>query len=136
MVKSQPLIVVSSVSVSSSFYCALLGAESGHGGEDYEQILLGSELLMQLRSFEPDANHVALADQAVPLGNGVVLWFERDDFSGVLERIEQMGAKPDREPTENPFARQMEVWLHDPDGYQIVVAGPPGYSRQPVDNLS
>jgi len=30
----------------------------------------------------------------------------------------------------NPMAKQMEIWLRDPDGYRVVVAGPSKYSRQ------
>ena len=34
------------------------------------------------------------------------------------------------DPYMNPMAKQMEIWLRDPDGYRVVVAGPSKYSRQ------
>lgn len=130
--KPQPLINVRNVPVSATFYCNLLGAQRGHGGEDYEQILIGSELIMQLHAPEADANHKVLVDVSMPFGNGVVLWFETDDFPALLDRIEKFGIALDREPTESPFAKQMECWLGDPDGYQVVVASTSGYTRTPL----
>lgn len=132
--KPQPLIVVRSVPDSARFYCQLLGAQQGHGGEHYEQLLLNGELIMQLHSFDPDANHESLADPDLPLGNGPVLWFETDDFAALEQRLKEHGMTPERPPSENPFAKQMEVWLRDPDGYRVVIAGPSAYTRQPVQD--
>ena len=44
----QPLVVVRDVPASSRFYAQLLGAESAHGGEEYEQLVSGGELILQL----------------------------------------------------------------------------------------
>lgn len=131
--QTQPLITVSSVSDSAAFYCALLGAQRGHEGANYAQILIGNEMIMQLHDFEGDDNHEPLVDQAQTLGNGVVLWFETDNFDALLERIERNGLVLDREPFENVYAKQMECWLRDPDGYRVVVAGPSPYPRQPIE---
>lgn len=130
--KPQPLITVSSVPESARFYCTLLGAQRGHGGEDYEQILDGDELVLQLHRLGADANHESLGDSQGRIGNGVVVWFEAEDFDALLQRINRHGIVLDREPFENAFARQMECWLHDPDGYQVVIAGPSGWPRQPL----
>lgn len=132
--KAQPLITVRNVSASARFYCQVLGGAQGHGGDQYEQILIGTDLVLQLHSPEPDANHDALIDASSPAGNGVVLWFETDDFAGLLSRITEHGIPLDRDPFENVFAKQLECWLHDPDGYQVVIAGPSAYLRQPRAN--
>src|SRR5699024_8443278 len=102
-------------------------------GDNYAQILLDGEMIMQLHDFHADDNHAALGDKSAPLGNGVVLWFETDDFDAVLARIRNHDLPLDREPYENVFAKQMECWLHDPDGYQVVVAGPSPYPRTPLE---
>jgi extradiol dioxygenase family protein len=130
--KPQPLINVQDVRHSARFYCDLLGALPGHGGEEYEQILVGSELVLQLHAPRADDNHDVLVDRSRPPGNGVVLWFETDDFAGLLSRIELHGIALDRDPFENVYARQVECWLHDPDGYQVVIVGPSGYPRMPL----
>lgn len=129
---AQPLITVHDVPASARFYAALLGAEQGHGGEDFEQILIGSDLILQLHSKRADENHDSLIERTGPAGNGVVLWFEAADFDAVLARIMTHGIALDRDPFENTFARQMECWLHDPDGYQVVIAGPSGWPRHPL----
>lgn len=131
--KPEPMIVVKSVDDSAGFYCKLLGAQRGHEGSNYAQILLNGEMIMQLHDTESDKNHEPLADPDQPLGNGVVLWFETDDFDALLKRAEQHGLAPDREPYENVFAKQMELWLRDPDGYRVVIAGPSPWPRVPVE---
>lgn len=132
--KPEPLITVRSVNDSAKFYCQLLGAQRGHEGDNYAQILLDGEMIMQIHDFDSDPNHEPLGDASLPLGNGVVLWFETDDVESLETRIEEFGIKLDREPFENEFAKQTEFWLHDPDGYQVVVAGPSPWPRVPVDS--
>lgn len=126
-VKSRPLITVADVPASASWYCALLEGESGHGGDEYEQILVDGEMVLQLHAIETEDWHGALRDTNFPVGNGVLIWFAIKDFEAAVERIHQLGATVDIEPVENPLARQMEVWLRDPDGYRVVLAGPSAY---------
>ena len=130
MIKPQPMIAVSDVQASARFYMALLGAVSGHGGDEYEQLLVEGRLVLQLHDCRPDANHGPLRDLDTPPGNGVILWFVTDDFEAQLARVQAMGAPLDREPSQNPFSRSMELWLHDPDGYQIVIAGPSKFEHK------
>lgn len=129
--KPQPLITVRSVEDSARFYCQLLGAQRGHDGDSYAQILLNGEMILQLHDFESDANHEPLGDSSAMLGNGVVLWFETDDVEAMKSRIDLHGITLDREPFENVFAKQKEFWLRDPDGYRVVIAGPSSYPRVP-----
>src|SRR5699024_2270103 len=131
--KPQPLITVSSVPASAAFYCKLLGARRGHAGDNYAQILLDGEMIMQLHDFDADEDHDALGDASAKMGNGVVLWFETADFDALLARISKHALPLDREPARNPLAGQMECWLHDPDGYQVVIAGPSPYPREPLN---
>ena len=44
----QPLIAVRDVAASSRWYQALLGCTSGHGGPEYEQLVFGERMVMQL----------------------------------------------------------------------------------------
>ncbi len=66
------------------------------------------------------------------VGNGVILWFESDNFEGVLDRVEFFGIQLDRGPVKNPDAKQMEIWLTDPNGYKVVIAGKSEYERNPL----
>jgi len=120
----QPLVVVRNVRASSRFYQQVLGAESGHGGDEYEQIVVDGELLLQLHRIDVEDHHGPLADPDQPLGNGVLLWFEVDDFEAAVKRVRATGAEVVTDVHTNPRALQQEIWVRDPDGYLVVVAGP------------
>jgi catechol 2,3-dioxygenase-like lactoylglutathione lyase family enzyme len=123
----QPLIAVSDVPRSRDFYLQVLGAESGHGGDEYEQIVGDGEILLQLHRIDVEDHHGPLASPDVPLGNGTLLWFEVSDFDAAVERARAHGAAVERDVHVNPNAKQPEVWLRDPDGYLVVLAGPSEY---------
>lgn len=123
----QFMLVVSDVARSSRFYCDVVGLDSGHGGDEYEQLVHDGELVMQLHDTGEDDHHGPLADPDVALGNGVLVWFEVADFDGAVARAEASGAPVVREVEVNPNAKQREIWIRDPDGYTVVLAGPSEY---------
>jgi catechol 2,3-dioxygenase-like lactoylglutathione lyase family enzyme len=123
----QPLIVVRDVPKSSQFYAHVLGAESAHGGEAYDQLVSGGELILQLHHIDVDDHHGPLASGDVPLGNGALLWFEVSDFDAAVQRARDVEAHIERDVEVNPNAKQQEIWLRDPDGYRVVLAGPSQY---------
>ena len=62
-----------------------------------------------------------------PYGNGVLLWFEVEDFDGIVERATEMGVEivlpRHRNPSEGDGGpNHWECWMRDPDGYVVVVA--------------
>jgi catechol 2,3-dioxygenase-like lactoylglutathione lyase family enzyme len=129
--RSQPLIAVQDVEASSRWYQQLLGCQSAHGGTEYERLMDGPNLILQLHSWEVDHDHGPIGDAAEPCGNGVLLWFEVADFDAVMERIEAMAAKVDLPRHRNPAdgsggPNHWECWLRDPDGYRVVVSSPDG----------
>ena len=44
MIWNQTLVCVTDVPASSAWYCAVLGGVSGHGGDEYEQIVVDGEV--------------------------------------------------------------------------------------------
>ena len=132
--RPQPLIAVSDVEASSRWYRGLLDCQSGHGGKEYEQLMRGGEMLMQLHRWH-DHEHPNLGDpDAAAHGYGVLLWFETDDFDAAVARARRLGATVLQEPHVNPRAQHREIWLRDPDGYVVVLASRygdsgPGTSR-------
>jgi len=105
----------------------LLQADAAHGGEQYEQVISEGELVLQLHHIDVEHHHGPLADRDVPLGNGALLWFEVSDFDAAAERAKVLGAVIERDVHVNPNAEQAEIWLRDPDGYLVVLAGPSAY---------
>jgi hypothetical protein len=62
--------------------------------------------------------HPHLGDEELTSrGNGVVLWFQIDEFDPAIERVEFL-----EEPHVNTNAGHREAWIRDPDGYVVVLA--------------
>lgn len=132
--RPQPLIAVDDVEASGRWYRQLLGCESAHGGHEYERLTAGGELVMQLHSWRVDHHHGPIGDRAAgtPFGNGVLLWFEIEDFDAALVRAQELGAEVLLGPIRNPPEGEpggpahREIWLRDRDGYAVVLASPDG----------
>ena len=120
--RPQPLIAVADVPAASRWYQTLLGCRSGHGGDEYEQLLdRDGYLIMQLHAWDAHA-HPHLGAAASPRGAGVLLWFQVEDFDAAVTRAQQLGAVVLEGPKVNPNAHHRELWLRDPDGYVVVLA--------------
>ena len=128
--KAQPMITVQDVRRSADWYERVLGFQSAHGGTEYEQLLSDGELVLQLHDPEGDMNHPPLLGEGEPAGLGVLLWFAVWDFEQAMARVHAAGITPEVAPYLNRYAMHMEVWLHDPDGYRVVLAGPSAYDKQ------
>lgn len=142
--RAQPLLVVADVNVASRFYRTLLGCVSGHGdvgeraeGADYERLVdprlhhtrWGTDgLILQLHRWDVAHHHGELGDPAVAVGNGVVVWFEVDDFDDVVVRARALGAVVVKDVCVNENAGHRELWLKDPDGYTVVVSSSDGHT--------
>src|SRR5580698_4377075 len=131
--RPQPLVAVTDVEASSRWYQRLLGCQSDHGGPVYERLVSKGELILQLHAFESDHDHGPIGDRnSKPYGNGVLLWFEVDDFDAVMERVAEMQVEivlpRHRNPPDddNGGPNHWECWMRDPDGYVVVVASPYG----------
>ena len=130
--RPQPLIVCRDVEASSRWYQRLLGCKSAHGGDHYERLVDPRDVLvMQLHAWEVEHHHGAIGDPDKPIGNGVLLWFEVDDFDAGVARANELGAKvvvgPIRNPPEGPGGpAHRELWIKDLDGYTVVICSPDG----------
>jgi catechol 2,3-dioxygenase-like lactoylglutathione lyase family enzyme len=130
--RPQPLIVVHDVEASSRWYQRLLACESAHGGKEYERLMHDGVLIMQLHHWDVEHDHGPLGDpDDKPYGNGVLLWFETDEFDAVVQRATQMGVEVVKPPHRNPSSgdggpNHRECWLRDLDGYVVVIVSPDG----------
>jgi catechol 2,3-dioxygenase-like lactoylglutathione lyase family enzyme len=125
--RTQTLITVADVEASSRWYQDVLGATSGHGGPEYERLLVAGRLVLQLHDRAVDHHHGLIDDPGQPRGIGVLLWFEADsgdDFDAAVARVRACGARVSTDVHVNPNARHREIWLRDPDGCAVVLAGP------------
>jgi catechol 2,3-dioxygenase-like lactoylglutathione lyase family enzyme len=130
--RPQPLIAVTDVEASSLWYQRLLGCQSGHGGPAYEQLLHKGQIVLQLHSFEVEHDHGRIGNRDdKPYGNGLLLWFEVEDFDAIMQRATEMNVSIVLPRRRNPAdgdggPNHWECWMRDPDGYVVVVASPYG----------
>ena len=83
--RPQPLICVNDVEASSRWYQQLLNCESDHGGPNYERLVASGKLVLQLHRWEVEHHHGRIGDpEDMPPGNGLLLWFEVDDFDAAI----------------------------------------------------
>ncbi len=134
-VRAQPLIAVRDVRRSSHWYAHLLGAErtsesmrSDHA-HLYDRLLSGGSLVLQLHAWDEEDHPNLVNADAAPVGHGVLLWFEVDDFDAAVERARSLKATVVEEPHVNPAPQHREMWLRDPDGYVVVIASPDGEAQ-------
>jgi predicted enzyme related to lactoylglutathione lyase len=116
------LIVVGDVGKAGRWYQRVLGATSGHGGAEYEQLLVDGVLVMQLHRSDVDHHHGFFEEPGQPRGNGVAVWFEVDEFDAAVRRICEAGAQIVTDVHLNPNAGHREIWIRDLDGYLVVLA--------------
>jgi predicted enzyme related to lactoylglutathione lyase len=124
--RPQPLLTVSDVGAASRWYQQLLGLTSDHGGDEYERLTSEGALVLQLHHSGVDHHHGATGDPGLPVGNGVLVWFETDDFDAVVDRVHAAGAELVHDRHVNPNAGHQEIWFRDLDGYTVVVADADG----------
>jgi catechol 2,3-dioxygenase-like lactoylglutathione lyase family enzyme len=122
--RAQPMIAVRDVEASSRWYQAVLGATSGHGGAEYEQLLVDGRLVLQLHDLGVGHHHGTIGDPDQPRGNGVALWFETDEFDATVRRVHAASCTIIKDEHVNPNAGHREIWVTDPDGYLVVFAEP------------
>ncbi len=124
---AQPLICVHDVEATSRWYQRLLGFQSAHGGSEYERLVKGDQLVLQLHRWDVEHHHGPIGEpNAKPYGNGVLLWFEVDDFDAAVARSEEMKAEVVLPRHRHVGAKHWEIWLRDPEGYTIVLSSPDG----------
>jgi catechol 2,3-dioxygenase-like lactoylglutathione lyase family enzyme len=130
--RPQPLICSKDVEAASRWYQRLLGCQSAHGGPNYERLVANGKLILQLHKWDAAHDHGNIGDPNLkPYGNGVLLWFEIDDFDAAVARAEAMKVEiilpRHRNPPEgNGGPNHWELWLRDPEGFTIVLASPDG----------
>jgi catechol 2,3-dioxygenase-like lactoylglutathione lyase family enzyme len=130
-VKSQPILAVCDVRASARWYAQILGSDEPTGSPPsdhdhlYRRIYVDGQLVLQLHAWDEE-NHSNLVDpNRAPVGHGVLVWFEVEDYVAAVARARALGAEVIEE-TVNPRPRHHELWLRDPDGYVVVLASPDG----------
>ncbi|HVM52567.1 MAG TPA: VOC family protein [Acidimicrobiales bacterium] len=122
-----PMLFVDDVEASSRWYQDLLGARSAHGGPEFEMLMLGDELVLQLHHADAEEHGSERLPEGAPRGAGVLLYLQTADVDAVHAlhaRAVEMGAAVESEPTYIELAHHTEFVVRDPDGYALAVHSP------------
>src|ERR1700691_1140436 len=95
-VQSQPLIAVRDVRVSRRWYKQLLGVKGLPEHEhrnSYDRLLNDGRMILQLHAWDEEDHPNLVNADAAPVGHGVLLWFEVDDFDAAVERARSIQAE-------------------------------------------
>lgn len=121
------MLQVRDVAQSSSWYQKTIGLRSGHGGDEFEMLFDGDELLLQLHRVDAHEHGILQPGTEERIGAGVSLWFETADrasFDALVDQARAAGATLGEEPHWNPLAHHHETTLVDLDGYIVVLNTP------------
>ena len=125
MIRTQPLLAVRDVCASARWYRRLLHGNPGEPSDHddiYDRVYVGESLVLQLHAWDKEDHPNLINRDAAPVGHGVLVWFEVDDFTAVVARATQLRADVLLAPFVNENAQHNEIWLRDPDGYVVVLA--------------
>lgn len=107
------MLSVADVEKAGRWYQRVLGAGSGHGGPEHEQLLVDGELVLQLHRLEIGHHHGIVGEPRQPVGNGVAVWFEADAFDAAVARLRDADARIVIVVHRNPNPGHREVWVRD-----------------------
>ncbi len=120
--KLETIIAVKSVPKSSEFYQKLLGCKSGHGGEIFEILTSGNNVVLCLHKWG-EHEHPTKVKPTSDNGNGIILFFRVDDVNEIFENAKTLQAGIEKEIHYNENSLKNQFTLRDLDGYYLIISG-------------
>jgi Glyoxalase/Bleomycin resistance protein/Dioxygenase superfamily len=122
MIKSDPIIAVNDVKVSSRWYQALLDCKDMHGGDKFAILTDNdNEVLLCLHKWKED-EHPTMLDPSITSGNGLILYFRTNNLEKIRQNAKEMEAEIEEDIHLNPNSSKEEFSLRDPDGYYLTIS--------------
>lgn len=132
-VRPQPLLAVRDVRKSAKWYETLFAFDRDPPSDHddlYDRLWSGGALVMQLHAWDREDHPNLRNRKKAPVGHGVLVWMEVDDFDAVVRRTKKLRARVLVAPHVNPAPMHREIWLRDPDGYVVVAVSPDGEAEK------
>lgn len=121
MIKVDPIIAVKGVEASSKWYQIIFGCRSMHDGKEFDILVSeNDEVLICLHKWGAH-EHPTMANNSIPPGNGLILYFKTDNMKQIRENVGKTGSAVEEDIHLNPNSLKMEFSLRDPDGYYLTI---------------
>ncbi|MXY55249.1 MAG: VOC family protein [Gammaproteobacteria bacterium] len=117
--RTDTMLFARDVVATSRWYQDFLGMQSGHGGSEFEMLMDGDTLLLELHEIDADHNHGV--STTTPLGHGVLVFVHVDDPRAALGRARELGIEVLSDLQYNEQANMTEFTVRDPNGYAICI---------------
>ena len=122
MIKTDPIIAVKDVEVSSNWYQTLFDCRRTHGGNEFAVLENeNKEVLICLHKWGKH-DHPTMKNPKIPPGNGLILYFRTENMKVIRQNVEKLGVPVEEDIHLNPNSTKMEFSLRDPDGYFITIS--------------
>ena len=117
--RTETMLFANDVEATSKWYQDFLGMKSGHGGSEYEMLMDGDRLLLQLHQMDADHDHGV--GTSAPFGHGVIIYVHVEDAQAAYARAQALGLEILNALEYNEQASMHEFTVRDPNGYAIGV---------------
>ena len=117
--RTDTMLFAKDVAATSQWYQDFLGMQSGHGGSEFEMLMGGDTLLLQLHELDADHDHGVSTNR--PLGHGVLVFVHVEDPRRALARARELGIEVVSDLQYNQQAHMTEFTVRDPNGYAICI---------------
>lgn len=119
--KTDPIIAVKDVEISSKWYQSVFGCKSMHGGRAFDILISEKdEVLICLHKWG-EHMHPTLENHDIPAGNGLILYFRTENMKGIRQNVKKINYPVEEDIHLNLNSMKMEFSLRDPDGYYLIV---------------
>jgi predicted enzyme related to lactoylglutathione lyase len=121
MIKSDPIIAVKDVALSSAWYQQVFGLRNAHGGKDFAVLVSeDDEVVLCLHKWGAH-DHPTMTNPSIAVGNGLLLYLRADNMEVIRQNIERIGGHVEKDIHFNSNSLRDEFSLRDLDGYYLTV---------------
>ncbi len=122
MIRTETIIAVKDVAGSSIWYQALLGCDSGHGGDTFEVLRDADGTVVLCLHKWAAHEHPTMRNPEIPVGNGIILYIKVFDLDKIWDNAGKMEVNIEEEPHYNNNSGKMQFTLRDPDRYYLIIS--------------
>lgn len=122
MTKTDPIIAVKDVELSSKWYQTVFDCKSMHGGSTFDVLVNDKKEVMLCLHKWGAHEHPSMVQANKQIGNGIILYFRTENLLKVRQNARGVNAEILEDIELNPNSNKQEFSIKDIDGYYITIA--------------